>query len=176
MAIAPHPSLTLTPFSADHARVIAAWVASPAELFHLAPQTSPPLTPAKVLAWREAGGCPLLLAGLDGQPLAYAELNPMPRDPDQNWLGHVVVAPAVRGRGLGTAFLRLLLNEAFLHRAMRRVSLVVFPDNRAAIRCYEKVGFVDVGAQVRRFITTGRQHALRHLVIDRKDYLRTPSY
>jgi RimJ/RimL family protein N-acetyltransferase len=60
-------------------------------------------------------------------------------------LGRVLVAPAARGRGLGAATVRAALRVAFDERGMHRVGLGVFTHNPAAIRLYERLGFVREG-------------------------------
>lgn len=50
-----------------------------------------------------------------------------------------------RGKGYGTEAARLLLDFAFGDLNLRRVQLHAFVDNTAALRCYEKVGFVREG-------------------------------
>lgn len=52
---------------------------------------------------------------------------------------------AERGKGLGTEALRLLLDFAFKDLNLHRVYLHVFGTNAAAIKMYEKVGFVREG-------------------------------
>jgi diamine N-acetyltransferase len=47
-----------------------------------------------------------------------------------------------RGRGLGTGALRLAAEHAFNELELSLLELTVFPDNVAAIRSYEKAGFV----------------------------------
>jgi len=50
-----------------------------------------------------------------------------------------------RGRGFGTEALKLLLRFAFDDLNLERVYLHVFETNKAAIRVYEKIGFVHEG-------------------------------
>ena len=52
---------------------------------------------------------------------------------------------AVRGKGHGTEAVQLLLNHAFRDLNLHRVYLHVFAGNEAALRVYEKVGFVKEG-------------------------------
>lgn len=68
--------------------------------------------------------------------------------------GHVMLIPmdgdgaelanflhqSIRGRGIGTALNRVILEEA-RYRGLRRVWLSVEPSNRAALRSYRSVGF-----------------------------------
>lgn len=50
--------------------------------------------------------------------------------------------PHARGKGLGTEAVGLLLKYAFTHMNIERVHLEVLPHNTAAVRVYEKHGFV----------------------------------
>ncbi len=53
----------------------------------------------------------------------------------------ILLSASARGRGFGTAALRLLLAYAFGPLGLHRVSLEVFAFNARAIHVYEKVGF-----------------------------------
>jgi ribosomal protein S18 acetylase RimI-like enzyme len=55
------------------------------------------------------------------------------------------VAVACPGRGLGTAFLSLVLDEAFGRMGAERFHLDCFADNVRARRSYEKLGFTRDG-------------------------------
>lgn len=144
--------LRLEPFRTLQASAIAGWLYPPDELFWLAPGTSPPLTPAKIIAWQRPGGRRLVMLGGSGPSLlAYAELNPMRHRAGHLWLGHCIVHPSLRGRGLGRRFVVALLIEAFERMDADRVSLIVFPENVRAIRCYRWCGFETVGEEWHRF-------------------------
>ena len=163
----------LRPFVSAHAGEVAGWVASPEELFLLAPLTKHPLTAEKVRGW--TGGTDRPYVYFSGaEPVAYGELNQVPQRAGQLWVGHFVVAPSARGRSTGRRFLRALLDEAFLHCEADSVALVVFPENGAAIRCYRSAGFADLGPQRRRFPGHWQAHELRHMKLTRQDYLRRP--
>lgn len=157
------------------AEIVAGWAPSENELFWLAPKTAPPLTASKVIAWIAPEGAPLLFHrhGED-RPLGYLELNPMPGDFGHYWLGHCVIDPAWRGLGLGRQMIRTCLELAFRYRRAQRVSLVVFPENSPAIRCYGYAGFVIAGDQYKHFPTTGRQHRMLQMTIDRSRFLSLP--
>jgi ribosomal protein S18 acetylase RimI-like enzyme len=58
-------------------------------------------------------------------------------------IDRVAIAPGLRGRGLAVPLVRAALDELPI---VRTVDLLVFVGNAAAIRTYEKVGFVDAGA------------------------------
>lgn len=161
----------LARFAPGKAGAVAAWAPTAHDLFWLAPKTYPPLTAAKVIAWTGDGACPLLMyRDEEAEPLGYVELNPMPGDRGHHWMGHCVVDSGRRGEGLGQKLVELLVRYAFEHRAAERVSLVVFPDNVGAVRCYRRCGFIDVGTQTKFFYPTGRQHTMLQMSIDRARY------
>ena len=57
----------------------------------------------------------------------------------------LVGEPRDRGKGLGSAMVRCLARQAFEEFQFDRIDLGVSDRNRAAVACYEKVGFVHVG-------------------------------
>jgi RimJ/RimL family protein N-acetyltransferase len=143
---------------------IAAWVQSEQDLRWLAPGTLPPLTGEKISAWKKVGGWALV--GFERAavaPVAYGELNPMRSEAGHFWIGHVLIDPQKRGLGVGRLFVHKLLEEAFQRQEARRVSLVVFPDNQAAVHCYQKCGFRIVGDENHRFLPGGPRHRLLRL-------------
>ncbi|HRX83630.1 MAG TPA: GNAT family N-acetyltransferase [Phycisphaerae bacterium] len=132
----------LQPMSAGSAATVASWVRSDAELFWLAPSTVPPITAEKVLGWTRQRGAAFIYTPSHGEPpVGYAELNAMARDRRHLWIGHVLIDPALRGGGLGRALTAALVHRAFRIEGARRLSLVVFPENVSAVRCYEAAGF-----------------------------------
>lgn len=56
-------------------------------------------------------------------------------------LARLVVHPAQRGQHAGRRFVRLLVEEAAGRLPLRRVSLFVYRNNEAAVRCYRALGF-----------------------------------
>jgi aminoglycoside 6'-N-acetyltransferase len=57
----------------------------------------------------------------------------------------VFVDPAHHGRGHGTDAMRTMARHLVDDRGHHRLTLSTDPANAAAIRCYEKVGFLPVG-------------------------------
>jgi RimJ/RimL family protein N-acetyltransferase len=170
------PPYSLAAFDKLMAPLVASWPVDADELFLLAPKTQPPLTAAKVLAWTVERGTPLLLyRDAQTQPLGYVELNPMPAERRHFWMGHCLIDPAQRGRGLGLLLVDMVLEHAFHNHGAGRVSLAVFPENEAAICCYRRAGFVDAGEQVKYFPTSGRQHRMLRMSIDAHRYHQSDS-
>ena len=60
-------------------------------------------------------------------------------------LGFIIVDSTVRGKGYGKAMLSFALEYAFSTLSAKRVTLGVFENNPNALRCYESVGFKQVG-------------------------------
>jgi len=183
MAVAPfHPGrvriqrgdCALTDFESAWAPLVAAWVTDVRELFWLAPKTAPPLTADKVIGWPGPYGRPRLFWQLDrGEPTGYAELNPMPGNTALLWIGHCLIRPDARGAGLGHRIVQLLLEEAFSCHRTPAVSLVVFPENIPAVRCYRANGFVHVREQVRSLPATGRTYCMIEMRITRDNYSKS---
>ncbi len=157
----------LVEFRPEHAERIASWVDDNRQLLWLAPSTLPPLTPEKVRNWCNSGGRAYVygeaaaVGELDPlQVLGYAELNRLRHDPNGWWIGHFVVDSQRRGRGIGRSVLRCLASAAFDGFAASNLCLVVFPENAAAIRCYESAGFRRVGEEFHRFGRLQSRHRL----------------
>lgn len=70
--------------------------------------------------------------------------------------GVLIGEPGARGKGLASEASRLLLDYAFQALGLARVYLHVFADNEAAIRLYERVGFVQEGLLRRHVYKQGR--------------------
>ena len=60
-------------------------------------------------------------------------------------VGIMIGEPDARGHGYGTEAMRLLLDYAFTVLGLHSVMLTVFEYNSAGRRCYEKVGFREMG-------------------------------
>lgn len=166
-------TLALTPFEPALAEQVVGWVRDEDELFWLAPKTVPPLSVEKVLSWPGPGSRPMFMRTDASQELlGYLELNTMPGDGRHFWIGHCIIRPDRRGVGLGRIMMGLLLDEAFRNFRGQRVSLVVFPDNQPAIRCYQAVGFRHVGWQSRYFPVRGDYYSMWHMGIDAQSYRR----
>lgn len=164
-------NLELRPFESAFADTVVSWIATDRDLLWLAPRTEPPLTRQKVIDWNgERNTMHLLFA--DGQPVpcAYGETNRMQRKPGQIWLGHLIVDPEIRGRGIGLGLVRLLLEKAFEMRDVKAVALVVFPANLPAIRCYLNAGFTQTRDEYHRF-RPDRKHRMIRMDLARQDWL-----
>ena len=71
-------------------------------------------------------------------------------------LGMVIGSEAKRGKGYGSEALLLLLNYTFGVLGLERLELDVYAENKRAIRCYEKAGFVHEGVRRHAAMVGGR--------------------
>jgi RimJ/RimL family protein N-acetyltransferase len=69
----------------------------------------------------------------------FVEINP---DASTAILRITIGNPDGRGKGFGTEAVTLLLQYGFMDRGWNRIFLHVLPQNEAAVRVYQKVGFV----------------------------------
>ncbi len=160
------------PFDDRFAEHVASWVKDARELHMLAPSTSMPLTAEKVLAWRKKNGMAFLYRTVDYVPVAYGEVNPMTNEVGHLWFGHIIVDPERHGCGIGERFVQALIRYGFEKMAARKISLVVFPENIAAIKCYKKVGFQEVGEEYHQFGDHGPKHRLLRCILESSARLR----
>jgi len=146
------------PFEDEHAARVASWVLNEREAYLLAPRTPPPLTAEKIRGWVGPGRQQFLLIEIGKKrPVGYGELNVLRTEERHFWLGHLIVDPRRRGRGLGTRLTRLLLERAFNQQGARRVTLVVFAENHRALACYRAAGLRDAGFEMHCFPPYDRQ-------------------
>lgn len=163
----------LTPFERLYAATMLGWVRNEEELFWLAPRTTGPLTVGRIEAWTEPDDHAFLFWGDDSRiPLGYGELNQMPHRRNHLWLGHLIIAPSHRRKGWGRRLVAALLEEGFVRLRAKEISLVVFPENVAAIRCYRQCGMRAIGDQYKQFGQAGRQYRMIHMGTTAKDYAR----
>jgi ribosomal protein S18 acetylase RimI-like enzyme len=134
------------PVAADYA-AIAGWIPDAAACTRWAgPQLAYPF---------DAGALPRLLAVERGASYAlhdaHAELLGFGqyrlRQPGTAHLCRIIVAPAARGKGMGKALCRLLIDEARHATTAEAVTLRVYRDNLAAFAIYSDLGFVPAAAE-----------------------------
>jgi ribosomal protein S18 acetylase RimI-like enzyme len=77
------------------------------------------------------------VALVDGEPVGICKLAVRG---ERGWIGGIGVAAAQRGKGVGEALLRQVLDAA-RRRGLREIWLEVLIQNEPAIRLYEKLGF-----------------------------------
>lgn len=90
---------------------------------------------------------------------------------DRNAELYVFIAPKVQGKGFGYSSTRWLCQHAFSDLQLERVYLWMFSSNRAALRLYEKVGFVHEGTLRRHRFRNGEFEDRLVLGILRSEWL-----
>jgi len=80
---------------------------------------------------------------------------------------------AYRGKGYGQDALKLILNYAFNELNLHRVSLTVMSYNDAAIKAYERVGFVLEGTQRQAVLRQGKRYDMLMYGILRDEFVST---
>ncbi|HKY16159.1 MAG TPA: GNAT family N-acetyltransferase [Microthrixaceae bacterium] len=109
--------------------------------------------------------CYALVSSSTTALFSYGELTNLDAELRRADLSRLVVAPAQRGRGVGTALILTLVDEA-VRLGMTTIGLRVFAQNRDALRVYERLGFVRTGQHVERTLLGERWDAVE-LTLDR---------
>ena len=78
-------------------------------------------------------------------PLGSVYIRDIDRQHQKAEYGIFIGEESARGRGVGTAAARLMLDHCFHKEKLHRIYLRVFASNERAIRSYEKAGFVREG-------------------------------
>jgi putative acetyltransferase len=89
-----------------------------------------------------------LVATIDGSIAGYAELltySDLPRHRHAGEINMIASHPAHRGKGVGEALMRAMLDLADNWLGLRRVGLTVWADNTRALRLYEEFDFKHEG-------------------------------
>ena len=81
--------------------------------------------------------------------LGTIELMNINRNAKRATIGRFLIDPAKTGKGYGTKALKLFAEGVFNETPITTLELTVFDFNKAAIRCYESVGFVKTSEVVR---------------------------
>lgn len=91
-----------------------------------------------------------LVARIDGQVVGWAALSPVSSRPAYSGVAEVslYVSASGRGRGVGTALLRALI-EASERAGIWTLQGAIFPENAASLALVKKCGFREVGRRER---------------------------
>jgi ribosomal-protein-alanine N-acetyltransferase len=85
------------------------------------------------------GGASYCLAAGNDAPLGFGQY--WPRPSDSVHLLRVIVAPEVRGNGLGYELCVQLIEKALVATSASSITLNVYRDNKVALALYERLGF-----------------------------------
>jgi RimJ/RimL family protein N-acetyltransferase len=84
----------------------------------------------------------------------------------------IIPNPADQGKGFGSEAGRLILERAFLHYGMNRVSIGVVALNTVALRYWERLGFKKEGIQEQGYFHNGEYSDFVMMRILRSEYAR----
>jgi [ribosomal protein S18]-alanine N-acetyltransferase len=88
----------------------------------------------------------------EGEVTAYAGL--CAYAPNEAYVQTIAVAPTAQGKGIGTALLRKLIEEA-QHRGVDHIDLEVRADNETAQRLYRHHGFTKIAIRRKYYQPSG---------------------
>ena len=89
----------------------------------------------------------------------------------QGEIGMVIGKSQMRGQGFGQEALELMKRFAFSNLGLERLELEVHMDNQAAVRCYEKAGFMLEGVKRHAYWADGCFGNVGIMSILREEYL-----
>ncbi|TWD79094.1 acetyltransferase (GNAT) family protein [Kribbella amoyensis] len=135
--------MELRPFDPRYAQLVATWATTAQEVALLCGREEYPFPPDLLPTWRKADDDIRPYLYHDGErPIGYAELW-LDAEEDEVELARIILAPEYRGKGLGPAFVEVLLVPART-AGLTDIFLRVRPDNVPAIRTYHRAGFHEV--------------------------------
>jgi RimJ/RimL family protein N-acetyltransferase len=149
MKIIVSPNLFLYPFEPTHTELLADWVPDKRSLLEFGGAgLTLPLTAEQLLASSDpedpkSDRRVYSLSSRDvGMLAGHGEILDIDHKERSGRLARILLAPMFRGAGYGHELVGLLCTAAFDIVELREVTLRVFDDNAAAIRCFERAGFV----------------------------------
>src|SRR5882757_6197054 len=120
--------MELKPFEDGHTALVASWASTAQEVALLSGRDEFPFPAELVDSWRKVADDIAAYLYFDGaNPVGYGELW-LDDEEDEVELARIIVAPELRGKGIGTDFVRALLQRA-LAAGHSDVFLRVRPDN-----------------------------------------------
>ena len=133
--------LKLESFRKDDIRTLAAWLSDQRLLLLTAPEWEYPVLPEQIEReyFVNHGGALILRASLGGRMIGHLGMRVL--NGTVGHLFHVIVDPALHGKGYGKGLIDEVLRLAFLECGLYRLQLYVFEDNVTAVARYLRAGF-----------------------------------
>ena len=158
------PAIQLRPFARPDFLRLISWVNSPQMLIQWAGPTqfTFPLSLEQLEHYLQGseGPTPIrrIFASLDGagNVIGHIELGALDYANQTGTLCRVLVAPQLRGEGFSVPMVQEALRFGFEELQLRRIDLRVYSFNTAAIRCYQRAGFVQEGV-LRKALKVGNE-------------------
>lgn len=153
-------SLRLKPFGRNDYDTLASWIADERAQIIWSATTFPfPLTQNDIEDYcclcRDNTPHHEFMKAVDPNSGAMVGIFSMKRVDSLGRTGHlsmIMIAPAHRGKGMGSAMVKAALARGFKTKGFRRIQLYVFTFNRAAKTCYSRCGMIAEGYQKKPLI------------------------
>ena len=110
---------------------------------------------SKLLARLETGETFFLVAEVNGRIISSSDINRQHGSQSHVGIVGIVIEKNFRGFGIGTAIMRVLIEQAS-RMGMKVLTLSVYASNKRAIHVYRKVGFVRTGLIPKKFLKQGK--------------------
>jgi RimJ/RimL family protein N-acetyltransferase len=110
---------------------------------------------SRLLALLERGKTFFLVAEVDGGVIASSDINRQTGYQKHVGVVGIVIKRGFRELGIGTAMMRVLIEQAE-KMSMKVLTLTAFASNKRAIHVYEKVGFVQTGLIPKKHLKEGK--------------------
>jgi ribosomal protein S18 acetylase RimI-like enzyme len=146
----PQDLWELRPYEQEFGPKVIQWASAPKVALAWRSLANPPNDPSIFGRWHAEQGVRAYVLLLDQTLVAYGETWEEKESESLDIeVAGVIVAPALRGRGIGRTLVEHLLST--VKGPLPRTAFVrVRPDNAAAIRCYHHAGFHAVSPDERR--------------------------
>lgn len=160
--------IELKPFSENDFETFKSWIDSEEELFQFAGPLIPyPVTNdslMKYIKMKDRKPLKVILSSTN-ETIGHCELNFMNGN---NRLSRILIGNEnLRGQGIGEQVVRKMVETLFLDEKVREVDLNVFSWNKAAIKCYEKVGFRIIHENTDEMNVNGKVWTRLNMVLER---------
>lgn len=160
--------IELKPFSENDFETFKSWIHSEEELFQFAGPLIPyPVTNdslMKYIKMKDRKPLKVILSSTN-ETIGHCELNFMNGN---NRLSRILIGNEnLRGQGIGEQVVRKMVETLFLDEKVREVDLNVFSWNKAAIKCYEKVGFRIIHENTDEMNVNGKVWTRLNMVLER---------
>ncbi len=118
-----------------------------------------------------------LFTALDakGAPIGFFAVMRADYTTNNAHLGFIIIAPDLRGAGLGMEMVRLAVHYCFNLLAVASVTLKVYDSNEKAHKCYKAIGFSDVSHNDKSLVFQGEKWGTWDMIITRRKALKRPS-
>lgn len=163
--------IKLEPFTQQDFKRMIAWIDSNETLITIAGHYfSFPLTEDQLQRYLlDENSYSYNIIDADNHVIGHAEII---RSGENNFkVDKLIIDPSSRGKGFGQQVMKELVNYAFTQLHATTIELYVFEQNKAAIRCYEKTGFVISTNSIGSFLVGDRYWNAFSMMIHKGDWL-----